>query len=107
MTDGPGANDASAATSDPWLVKAHILVVDDEPGMRNFLVRTLAPRCARVEAVGDTVAAGRLIEALKLIRGLYAAEAALMAAPSAAPAPVGAAAPVLRVPPVVSPVHPA
>ncbi|EHP93401.1 sigma-54-dependent transcriptional regulator [Methylorubrum extorquens] len=63
MTDGPGANDASAATSDPWLVKAHILVVDDEPGMRNFLVRTLAPRCARVEAVGDTVAAGRLIEA--------------------------------------------
>ena len=63
MTDGPGATDASAATSDPWLAKAHILVVDDEPGMRNFLVRTLAPRCARVEAVGDTAAAGRLIEA--------------------------------------------
>ncbi|MEE7455829.1 MULTISPECIES: sigma-54 dependent transcriptional regulator [Methylobacteriaceae] len=63
MTDGPGATDASAATSDPWLAKAQILVVDDEPGMRNFLVRTLAPRCARVEAVGDTVAAGRLIEA--------------------------------------------
>lgn len=63
MTDGPSATDASAATSDPWLAKAQILVVDDEPGMRNFLVRTLAPRCARVEAVGDTVAAGRLIEA--------------------------------------------
>ncbi|GJE82473.1 sigma-54-dependent transcriptional regulator [Methylorubrum thiocyanatum] len=63
MTDGPSATDASVATSDPWLAKAQILVVDDEPGMRNFLVRTLAPRCARVEAVGDTSAAGRLIEA--------------------------------------------
>ncbi|MFD1702524.1 sigma-54-dependent transcriptional regulator [Methylopila henanensis] len=56
--------DAPADTvADPWLARAHILVVDDEPGMRNFLTRTLAPRCARVEAVGDTVAAGRLIDA--------------------------------------------
>ncbi|MFD1330904.1 sigma-54-dependent transcriptional regulator [Methylopila musalis] len=49
--------------ADPWLARAHILVVDDEPGMRNFLTRTLAPRCARVEAVGDTASAGRLIDA--------------------------------------------
>ena len=51
------------APTDPWLARAHILVVDDEPGMRNFLIRTLTPRCARVEAVGDTVAAGKLIDA--------------------------------------------
>ncbi|WP_232628690.1 sigma-54-dependent transcriptional regulator [Methylobacterium sp. Leaf118] len=63
MTHGPAASDDAAIAGDPWLAKAQILVVDDEPGMRNFLVRTLAPRCARVEAVGDTVAAGRLIEA--------------------------------------------
>ena len=29
------------------MAQASILVVDDEPGMRNFLVRTLAPRCGR------------------------------------------------------------
>lgn len=73
MTDGPGtqgsgtdgscAPDEPAASGDSWLASAQILVVDDEPGMRNFLVRTLAPRCARVEAVGDTRAAGRLLDA--------------------------------------------
>ncbi|GBU19833.1 MULTISPECIES: sigma-54 dependent transcriptional regulator [Methylobacterium] len=60
---GPDATDGAAAPADPWLAKAHVLVVDDEPGMRNFLIRTLGPRCARVEAVGDTVAAGRMLEA--------------------------------------------
>lgn len=63
MTHGPAAPDDASLAGDSWLATAQILVVDDEPGMRNFLVRTLAPRCARVEAVGDTVAAGRLIEA--------------------------------------------
>ncbi|MGV7034735.1 sigma-54-dependent transcriptional regulator [Methylobacterium symbioticum] len=62
MTHGLGATDDPSASGDPWLAQAQILVVDDEPGMRNFLLRTLAPRCARVEAVGDTVAAGRLLE---------------------------------------------
>ena len=62
MTNGTDAADDSVAPADPWLAKAQILVVDDEPGMRNFLVRTLAPRCARVEAVGDTLAASRLLE---------------------------------------------
>lgn len=38
----------------PWLAKASILVVDDEPGMRNFLMRTLAPRCRRLEEAADT-----------------------------------------------------
>ena len=38
----------------PWLAQASILVVDDEPGMRNFLVRTLGPRCKRLETAADT-----------------------------------------------------
>ena len=36
----------------PWLAQASILVVDDEPGMRNFLVRTLGPRAKRIEEGG-------------------------------------------------------
>jgi DNA-binding NtrC family response regulator len=38
----------------PWLAQASILVIDDEPGMRNFLVRTLGPRCKRIEEAADT-----------------------------------------------------
>ena len=38
----------------PWLAQASILVVDDEPGMRNFLVRTLGPRAKRIEEAADT-----------------------------------------------------
>jgi DNA-binding NtrC family response regulator len=38
----------------PWLAQASILVVDDEPGMRNFLLRTLGPRCKRLEVAADT-----------------------------------------------------
>jgi DNA-binding NtrC family response regulator len=38
----------------PWLAQASILVVDDEPGMRNFLMRTLGPRCKRLEVAADT-----------------------------------------------------
>ena len=63
MTNGIDATDDAGASAESWLAKAHVLVVDDEPGMRNFLVRTLAPRCARVEAVGDIASASRLIEA--------------------------------------------
>ena len=53
--------DAQAVFS-PWLAQASILVVDDEPGMRNFLVRTLGPRCQRLEAANDAAAATRLLE---------------------------------------------
>ncbi|WP_020180400.1 sigma-54 dependent transcriptional regulator [Methylopila sp. M107] len=63
MTEQPVATEPSDALADRWLAQARVLVVDDEPGMRNFLVRTLEKRCARVEAVGDTVAAGRLLDA--------------------------------------------
>ncbi|SOC82366.1 DNA-binding transcriptional response regulator, NtrC family, contains REC, AAA-type ATPase, and a Fis-type DNA-binding domains [Ensifer adhaerens] len=38
----------------PSLANASILVVDDEPGMRNFLLRTLAPRCKHVQVASDT-----------------------------------------------------
>ncbi|MGD1876783.1 MAG: sigma-54-dependent transcriptional regulator [Kiloniellaceae bacterium] len=53
--------DAQAVFS-PWLAQASILVVDDAPGMRNFLVRTLGPRCQRLEAANDAAAATRLLE---------------------------------------------
>ena len=50
------ANSANrpAAPSSGALAQASILIVDDEPGMRNFLVRTLGPRCKHVEEAADT-----------------------------------------------------
>jgi DNA-binding NtrC family response regulator len=47
----------------PWLAQASILVIDDEPGMRNFLVRTLGPRCKRIEEAADTEQASRKLDA--------------------------------------------
>ena len=47
----------------PTLAGASILVVDDEPGMRNFLVKTLAPRVQRVEEAGSTAEATARIDA--------------------------------------------
>jgi DNA-binding NtrC family response regulator len=47
----------------PWLAQASILVIDDEPGMRNFLVRTLSPRCKRIEEASDTEEATRKLDA--------------------------------------------
>src|SRR5262245_39500626 len=47
----------------PWLAQASILIVDDEPGMRNFLVRTLGPRCKRIEEAADTEEASRKLDA--------------------------------------------
>jgi len=47
----------------PWLAQAAILVIDDEPGMRNFLVRALGPRCKRVEAAADTAEASAKLDA--------------------------------------------
>lgn len=47
----------------PWLAQASVLVVDDEPGMRNFLVRTLGPRCKRIEEAADTEEASRKLDA--------------------------------------------
>lgn len=47
----------------PWLAQASILVIDDEPGMRNFLSRTLGPRCKLLELAVDTEEAGRKLDA--------------------------------------------
>ncbi|EYR82127.1 sigma-54 dependent transcriptional regulator [Shinella sp. 838] len=46
----------------PWLAQASILVVDDEPGMRNFLMRTLGPRCRQLELAADTDEATRKLD---------------------------------------------
>ncbi len=35
------------------LAPVRVLVVDDEPGMRNFLVKTLAPHCAAVDEAAN------------------------------------------------------
>jgi DNA-binding NtrC family response regulator len=47
----------------PWLAQASILVVDDEPGMRNFLVKILKPRCKLIEEASDTKEASAKLDA--------------------------------------------
>ena len=44
------------------LVGASILVIDDEPGMRHFLTKTLEPRVKRVEAVGSPAQASKALD---------------------------------------------
>ncbi|WP_089175445.1 sigma-54 dependent transcriptional regulator [Bosea sp. AS-1] len=46
----------------PWLAEASILVVDDEPGMRNFLVKLLGPRCKRIEEAANAKEASRKVD---------------------------------------------
>ncbi len=46
------ASPLSDKTTDGWPLWS-ILIVDDEPGMRNFLVKTLAPRCHGVRQAGS------------------------------------------------------
>lgn len=46
----------------PWLSQASILIVDDEPGMRNFLVKILKPRCRNVAEAADTKEASKLMD---------------------------------------------
>jgi DNA-binding NtrC family response regulator len=59
-TDAPPR---AAAEFGPGLAQASILVVDDEPGMRNFLSRTLGPRCKCLEEASDTEEASRRLDA--------------------------------------------
>ena len=48
----------------PQLGSASVLVIDDEPGMRNFLTKILEPRVRRVvEAASPAEASARLDEA--------------------------------------------
>ena len=44
------------------LANASILVVDDEPGMRNFLTKILTPRCKRVEQAGSASEASAMLD---------------------------------------------
>lgn len=57
-------NPANATESEfgTSLALASILVVDDEPGMRNFLVKILRPRCKRVEQAANTDEASKLLD---------------------------------------------
>ena len=44
------------------LAMTSILVVDDEPGMRNFLVKILSPCCKRVEQAANVTDAAKLLD---------------------------------------------
>lgn len=44
------------------LANASILVVDDEPGMRNFLTKILSPRCKRVEQAQSAAEATKMLD---------------------------------------------
>jgi DNA-binding NtrC family response regulator len=46
----------------PWLAQASLLVVDDEPGIRNFLVKILGPRCKLIEEAADTKEASHKLD---------------------------------------------
>lgn len=65
MTTAAGASGPEKAQAEIDAVLQHvsILVVDDEPGIRNFLVRTLAPRCKRVEEAANATEASRMLDA--------------------------------------------
>ena len=62
-SDGaPGGPEPGGPEFGPWLAQSSVLVVDDEPGMRNFLSRTLGPRCKRVETAANTREAARKLD---------------------------------------------
>jgi DNA-binding NtrC family response regulator len=63
MQDGVEAEEAHP--SDPLteqLRNAAVLVIDDEPGMRNFLVKTLRPHCRKVVEAADAETASEILE---------------------------------------------
>lgn len=53
---------STAGSFDADLSKAAILVIDDEPGMRNFLFKALSGVCARVDVTEDTEEASKLLD---------------------------------------------
>lgn len=44
------------------LAQASILIIDDEPGMRNFLDKTLSPRCKHVQVAGSPTEAAKILD---------------------------------------------
>ncbi|WP_394076653.1 sigma-54-dependent transcriptional regulator [Xanthobacter albus] len=63
MTSPAPVESATDGTFSPHLSESAVLVVDDEPGMRNFLTRMLGPRCRQVAEASDVAGAARLLEA--------------------------------------------
>lgn len=63
MTRALPADPAPDVTFSPHLAESAVLVVDDEPGMRNFLTRMLESRCRHVAEAADVATAARLLEA--------------------------------------------
>ncbi len=61
VRDDRTARGAHGQTTLSW-PEHSVLVVDDEEGMRSFLARALAPRCATVEVAGDVEQARRLMD---------------------------------------------
>ena len=59
ILDGAGGDEPEFGL---WLQHAAILIVDDEPGMRNFLVRTLRPHCRKVEEAAETAEASAKLD---------------------------------------------
>lgn len=66
MQEGNRVNeDSPTLSADEFgagLALSSVLVVDDEAGMRNFLMKTLQPRCARVECAANAEAASKLLD---------------------------------------------
>ncbi len=58
----PPANLPCESAFSPALAESSVLVVDDEPGIRNFLVRMLRSRCRHVAEATDVESASRLLE---------------------------------------------
>lgn len=58
---GMSGNDIDKAVLTDRLKQASILIVDDEPGMRNFMVKTLSPYCKSVAEAKDAASANDLL----------------------------------------------
>ena len=60
-TTANATNTPAPEAAEDW-PNASVLVVDDEAGMRNFLLKTLAPRAAHVLAAGSAEEAEGLLD---------------------------------------------
>ncbi|MEM7074434.1 MAG: sigma-54 dependent transcriptional regulator [Pseudomonadota bacterium] len=61
MKDAPESKEITRGFGDD-LARASVLVIDDEPGMRNFLSKVLTGVCARVDVAENTPNASNLLD---------------------------------------------
>lgn len=61
-TVAPGSPEAKSGFGED-LARSSVLVIDDEPGMRNFLYKVLVDNCARVDVSENTLVASELLDA--------------------------------------------